>query len=310
MQNRPEISVVVPTYKRPELLAMCLTSLAHQHLDASRFEVVVVDDGSGSETAAVVQAAEIELPSLQHFELASNQGPAAARNAGIAAASAQLVLLLDDDIVASPHLLSSHIAFHAGRDERLGVVGLVEWLPGLAINPFMKWLDTSDVQFAYATMTEGRLEHPWEAFYTCNVSLHRDLVVAAGGFDERFPYPAYEDTELAVRLAKLGFQLEYKPQALAWHAREMTVDGFCDRMRKVGEAAVILTDLQPDFPVLPPTGPVGETGWRRLVARLLPLAASLARTDSLRARYYQSRLNVAYQQGVIAGRQKLSLQSD
>ncbi|HVU73319.1 MAG TPA: glycosyltransferase [Mycobacteriales bacterium] len=245
--SAPAISVLVPTYRRPELLRMCVTSLVAQRVPAGTVEIVVVDDASGDETTAVLGELQAQVPGLIALTQHENRGPAAARNAAVAASSGSLLLFVDDDVVAHEDLVATHLALHADGDEKAGVVGLVEWLPTLDITRFMRWLDTTDLQFSFHTrLRAGPLPHPADAFYTCNLSMQRTMFDIAGGFDERFPYPAYEDIELALRLAQHGFVLSYRPEALAWHARPVTLAQFRARMVKVGESAELLRRTHPD----------------------------------------------------------------
>ena len=89
-------TVVVPTRDRPAALRRCLAALAAQR--NVTLDVVIVDDGSVAE-AAVAAIAEGFGARLVRLE---GVGPAAARNAGVAAASADRILLLDDDCVPQP----------------------------------------------------------------------------------------------------------------------------------------------------------------------------------------------------------------
>jgi GT2 family glycosyltransferase len=298
----PRISVVVPTYKRPELLAKCLESLRTQDLPGEAYEVVVVDDGSGDGTEAVLMEHARTWPALRWFTQAKNRGPAAARNRGVAEATSPLILFIDDDIVATPDLLRRHLEFYDTNDgNALGVVGHVQWHPELPVTDFMRWLDGTNLQFAFETMVAGPVEHPWEAFYTCNLSLPRRLLEEAGFFDERFPYPAFEDIDLGLRLARLGFRLTYVPSARAWHSRAVTLEVFCRRMRTVGESAVLLREAQPDLPIDMPLHAQLPSRWQRSKARLLPTAIALTGSDELRRRYFQHQVNTAFAEGVSAG---------
>lgn len=298
-----EISVVVPTFRRPELLGRCLRSLACQSTPAPVYEVVVVDDGSGDDTARVLEAAP-EGPRLRWESLAENRGPAGARNRGVDLAEGRWILFLDDDMVAPEGLVAEHLRWLSAGDDRLGVVGLVDWWPQLEVSPFMRWLDAGDAQFAFSAMSEGPVEPPSRAFYTCNVSLSRRLLLEVGGFDERFPYPAYEDTELAVRLTEAGFRLEYRPSALAWHARAVTLADFTARMTKVGEAAVLLSRMHPGLAGAVDLEGPRASGWRK-GARAAALALGpLLERSPLRERYYQQAVNAAFCAGVDRGRSR------
>ncbi|MBV9486977.1 MAG: glycosyltransferase family 2 protein [Frankiaceae bacterium] len=285
----PMISVVIPTYERPDLLRRCLAALAAQDLAPDRFEVVVVDDGSGPEVRTVLEEASTRSPQLRWLAQATNQGPAAARNLGVAEARGDLILFMDDDIVATPSLVRDHVELHdRANDPTLGVIGRVAWHPDLQITPFMRWLDTTSHQFAYETwMREGPIAKPWEAFYTCNLSLHRALFETTGGFNETFPFAACEDTELGYRLWKNGFHLEYRPAVLGWNARPITLSVFRKRMEKAGESLVILERLQPELQTMTVGEPEGPTPARGHAEKLRTLVMERGRLDKLRGAIYQ-----------------------
>ena len=288
-----QLSVVIPTYRRPELLRRCLDALIAQDLAADRFEIVVVDDGSGDATSDVLAAASGAVNALTQ---PVNAGPAAARNRGIDAASGDLVLFLDDDVVAAPNLLSTHLALHeAAGDPTLGILGRVDWHASIEPTPFMRWLDRSGLQFAYDTwLREGPVDPPYAAFYTANLSIPRDLLVAEGGFDERFPYAAFEDMELAFRLTKRGFRMDYRPQAQAFHTRAMALPDFSARMTKVGESAELMRQAAPEFPL--DDGQLRDQDVGRLELLRRRLAARTG-NDAALARYYWAAVGRAYARG-------------
>ena len=118
-----EISVVIPTYNRLPILGDCIAALEEQTLNRARYELIVVDDGSTDGTPAAL-AAHSGLAVICQLR---NRGPAAARNAGIHAASGTYVLFLDDDIIARPQLLEQHLTIHAqerGEGAHPGRTGL------------------------------------------------------------------------------------------------------------------------------------------------------------------------------------------
>jgi len=294
-----ELSVVVPTYRRPALLERCLTSLWVQTLDADRYEVIAVDDGSGDETADVLREAA-RTSNVRPIIQPENRGPAAARNRGVAEARGALICFIDDDVVAAPDLLAQHLRFHAqAGDERLGVLGRIHWEPHLRVTSFMRWLDRSGLQFGYDTwLREGAVDPPYAAFYTANLSMSRQLLLDAGGFDERFPYPAYEDMELAYRLAERGFRLDYRPAAVGFHARAIDLRTFCQRMTHVAEAAALLRAVQPDFPIDEEPVQCGAVRRRdRLALGLQSVVARPLGRDRVLDRHYRAKIAAAYQAG-------------
>lgn len=301
----PRMSVIVPTYRRPALLAQCLAALAAQDAEAGAFEVVVVDDGSGDGTGDVLRRYEATLPALTWRSQPTNRGPAAARNEAVRLAAGELLLFIDDDIVASPSLVASHLQSHESTSDREGVLGYVDWLPTLEVTPFMRWLDSTTFQFAYQELKPGRLPHPADAFYTCNLSMRRRLFDAVGGFDERFPYPAYEDTELACRLADKGFTLDYRPEALAWHARAITLREFEQRMGRVAESAVLWQQSAHDLSIsVEGLADAARPWWRHALLRMLaPLPFRVAGRD-LRSNYYWSVIGRGYARGLARAAQR------
>lgn len=286
------LSVVIPTYQRAALLDRCLSALVTATAVAD-VEVVVVDDGSTDDTAAVLQRYADRLP-LTALVQPRNAGPAAARNRGVQAARADLVLFLDDDVVVTPDLLEMHLALHAeAGDPLLCILGRVDWHPDLTVTPFMRWLDRSGLQFAYETwLREGPVDPPYAAFYTANLSVRRDLLMRVGGFDERFPYPAYEDMELAFRLSQQGLRMEYRPAALAWHARAIDLATFRRRMQMVARSAALLGRAAPDFP-LDDSDLLGRDR-RRRDRWLLAARAALLRREKDRAEHFWAQIGHAY----------------
>src|SRR5688500_17457360 len=109
------ISVVVPTYKRPELLRRCIEALLRQDIDPCSFEVVVADDGPWPCTRDIVAALAIDtLVPLRYVPVTATQGPAAARNAGWRAAKAPILAFTDDDCIPEPDWLRHGLAAFDG----------------------------------------------------------------------------------------------------------------------------------------------------------------------------------------------------
>ena len=94
----PNVSVIIPTHNRPHLLARAVESA---RLAGSDVEVIVVDDASTDETAAVCQG----LEGIKYIRLDRNQGVAGARNVGILASTAKYIAFLDDDDLRLPSTL-------------------------------------------------------------------------------------------------------------------------------------------------------------------------------------------------------------
>jgi hypothetical protein len=238
--------------------------------------------------------------------------PALVPLVGVRLARSDLILFLDDDVEAAPDLLETHLRFHdAASDPSAGLLGRVDWHTSLDITPFMRWIDRSGLQFSYDTwMQPGPIDPPYGAFYTANLSMSRTLFDEVGGFDERFPYPAYEDIELAWRLAAQGFRLEYRPEAQVFHTRAIDLATFRRRMARVAESAVLLDAVQPDFPVTPDHTPERwrvPTRWERFRRSMM---LKMNDDESRRERYFRGEIALAYRQGLERGRARLQERID
>jgi GT2 family glycosyltransferase len=243
----PRLSVVIPTFRRPDALPRTLAALERQTVPPGDFEVLVVDDPVEDDAAAVAAsvAAARRPYAVEHLHRGA-RGVSAARNAGWRAARAELVLFLGDDILADPSLLAEHLAWHERRpEETAGVLGAVRWADGLRVTPFMRWLERG-VQFDYASIPGE--EASWAHFYTANVSVKRALLERAGGFDEAgFPF-LYEDLELGRRLADHGLRLFYNRRASAGHLHASDVEDWRRRMAATAEAERRWVARRPEMP--------------------------------------------------------------
>lgn len=113
----PFVSVVIPAYNAAALIERCIESVVTQS-GSFAVELIVVDDGSTDETVPIVQRFAHERISLIRQE---NQGPAAARNAGLEKATGRYVAFLDADDYWRPGFLQKTVAFLDARPEVVAV---------------------------------------------------------------------------------------------------------------------------------------------------------------------------------------------
>ena len=107
------VSVVVPTFKRPTLLARCLEALLAQDFAPIEYEVIIVDDAVSDQTRCQVEQyakrAEMEGHTIRYFAATNSHGPAAARNIGLYAAYGEIIAFTDDDCIPSPGWLKAGV---------------------------------------------------------------------------------------------------------------------------------------------------------------------------------------------------------
>jgi len=204
------ISVIVPTFNRRELVRRTLDTLFAQSLPPSRFEIIVVVDGSTDGTAEALSS----LRPACRFRVIEqeNRGLAGARNTGFRAAETNLLLFLDDDMLCDSGLVAAHVAAHrAGvRIAAFGAIFLSpDSRPSVAAECFNREIGAFHLD--HKALADASL-HEDEAVFS-NSSIPRALLAEAGGFDESFRMR--EDLELAVRLFRSGVQARYIPDAVA-----------------------------------------------------------------------------------------------
>jgi glycosyltransferase involved in cell wall biosynthesis len=240
----PVISVVIPTRNRAQLLAAMLDSLEQQTIELDRFEVVVVDDGSIDGTPDVCR--DRARCGLIRYRRVSHGGIAQAKNFGLLAARAPIVLFLDDDDLAAPELLERHRLAHAGHGEPgLAVLGYTTWWPELEITPVMSYItDVGHLLFAYPLLNEERML-PYHCFWGGRSSCKREFLLAHGIFDPEFT-TIIEDIELAYRLRDAGFAVLYDRTAVTYMARPITYREFCERCQRRGRALARFFELHPE----------------------------------------------------------------
>src|SRR5262245_31982511 len=197
-------SVVTPTYRRRDSLRRVLDGLADQEWPRDALEVVVVSDGG--DDGSVEMARDFPMPFPLRVLEQANQGPAAARNLGVANASHRFVLFLDDDVVPAPNLVAEHARAHGGRDDRVVLGPLLE--PPARLQPWVRW-EARRLAEQYRAMEAGEwAPTPWQ-LYTGNASILAEHVRSAGGFDAA--YRRAEDVELGFRLERLGCTFVFNP---------------------------------------------------------------------------------------------------
>ena len=186
---------MIATRDRPAELAACLGALDRQDA-AAPFQVVVVDDGS---------APPARVPAHVRVVRTEGVGPGQARNAGIRAATGDVILFTDDDVVVEPEWIARALAHLEAHPEHAGVEGAVRSPPW---DPLYE-----------SSLETAEPGHRW----TCNVAYRREVLLAVGGFAAGFPAAHCEDRDLGLRVAARA-PIGFEPRMLVTHTpRALTV---------------------------------------------------------------------------------------
>ena len=199
----PRVSVIIPHYNMPEALARCLASVKAQQFDGA-VEIIVVDNGSRRTPEAVLAA----HPEVRYL-VETTAGPGPARNAGVAAARAPVLLFIDADCRAGPGWLAAAVAAVeaggnravVGGDVRIDVVDPARLTP----------VEAYESVFAY----RQRLYIEKQGFSgTGNLAMHRDVHANVGPFAG---IAFAEDRDWGQRAIAAGYRPVYVPDMRIYH---------------------------------------------------------------------------------------------
>ena len=232
----PRVSVIIPTVNRAKLLQICIESLERQTISRETYEIVIVDDGSTDETPLIAQTLA-ERGGVKYVRIPAS-GIAAAKNAGIQAASGSLVLFADDDDIADGALVEEHLKCHEKHpEEHIATLGYLTWDQNLRQTPIMKLIG----DFGFDEMPEDHIfnfEFYWGGLSSCK----RSFLLARGLFDPGFT-TIIEDIELAYRI---GLSVVFNRRAISRMIRPITFDAFCNRCVRQGRALQRFSGLHRD----------------------------------------------------------------
>jgi cellulose synthase/poly-beta-1,6-N-acetylglucosamine synthase-like glycosyltransferase len=196
-------SIVIPAHNADKTLSDTLIALKHQSISPADYEVIVVDDGSTDETAALAHrfgANCINQP---------NRGPAAARNNGVRVAQGDIILFTDADCIPDWDWIRQ-MTLPFQNERAVGVKGAYR---------------TRQTELA-ARFAQAEFEDRYDLLKkvaaidmvdTYSAAFRREIFITIGLFDESFPVANNEDTELSYRLCAAGYLLEFNPRALVYH---------------------------------------------------------------------------------------------
>jgi GT2 family glycosyltransferase len=247
----PRVTVVVPTHNGARWLARCLDSL--EQLRYPDYEVVVVDDGSTDATPAIATRHGVRLLRQER-----NGGLSRARNAGVSAATGDIVAFIDDDATADPDWLF----FLVTAMERTGAVAC----GGPNLPPPDEGFVGQCVACApgnptHVLLTDDLAEH----IPGCNMAFRVSALQRIGGFDPTHR-AAGDDVDVCWKLQVAGERIAFSPAAVVWHKRRPTVRAFLRQQWGYGVAEADLARRYPErFNTL------GYLVWRgRIYARAAP----------------------------------------
>ena len=205
----PSLSVIIPVCNGEQSIEDCLASVFASTYRS--YEVIVVDDGSSDRTGEILQ----RFPALV-IRFDRNLGPAAARNAGAAAANAPLLLFLDADIIVPPSFLGTLVERIGARSELAALFCCY----------------TKETRPENTCSRFKNLVHHWthkqaleEAVTFCGGFgiVRREVFVELGGFDASCRY--LEDIDFGYRMHLAGYRIGVAKDLQVTHTKHYSLAG-------------------------------------------------------------------------------------
>jgi O-antigen biosynthesis protein len=229
-ERLPRVSVVVCSHNGARTISDCLEGL--RRVNYPDFEVIVVDDGSTDDTAAIARqfgTRVIQTP---------NRGLSNARNTGLAAATGEVVAYLDDDAWPDPDWLL-HLVTALSADGCAGAGG--PNLPPAGDGAIADCVANAPGGPSHVLLSDHIAEH----VPGCNLALWKARLQEIGGFDPQFRV-AGDDVDIGWRLQQQGWQLAFAPAAVVWHHRRNSMRAYWRQQVGYGKADALLQDKWPE----------------------------------------------------------------
>ena len=237
VKEKTSFSIVMPTFQRRDLVCDAVRALGALNYDGE-CEVIVVIDGSTDGTAAALS--QLSCPaSLQVIEQ-ENRGAAHARNRGAADAKGEILLFLDDDMIAEPNLLTEHArSYSEGADAVLG---------DFPVEPGSRPGFLSD---SIAEKKAWARKAPISAYdvFTGHLSVRRGVFQELSGFDERFTSGGkYGNEDIDFGLALVArYDVRYNPRAICHQRSIVGPREYMRRARRTANADLEFATKHPQL---------------------------------------------------------------
>jgi glycosyltransferase involved in cell wall biosynthesis len=233
-------SIVIPTFNRPDILKKTLDCLEKQDCSFS-YEVIVVDDCSAIPLHEL-GFGEGKRANWKLLRNEENLGRAATRNRGIRESRGEYILMIDDDIWASPGLLQAHYQ----TQKRISGGVVIGAIPPAKEVDDIVWNRYIKRRFDRIHFRLQDVDLDYGLFLTGNVSTPTGVIKDLAGFDERFKDYSFEDTDMGYRLHKAGVRFSHAPEAIGYHMFSENLESLCQKAYQMGRSSYIFVKMHPN----------------------------------------------------------------
>ncbi|MBN2281898.1 MAG: glycosyltransferase [Candidatus Marinimicrobia bacterium] len=252
-------SIIVPSFNRSGELVELIESFNALEIDKSKFEVIIVDDGSTDETEKLIENFIHRMTFQIRFFKRDHEGPGPARNFGMAQAAGEYFLFIDSDCIADKNWLKElEKAIESEKPDAFG--GPDGVLPNFT--PLQKAIDYSMTSFLTTGGMRGHSKKKLAKYYprSFNMGIKRTIYETLGGMGT---LRHGQDLEFSRRIVASGAKVIPIPDAKVYHKRRTSLKKFFRQMFNWGVARINLTMLDQGIlePLhfIPAIGSVGYT---------------------------------------------------
>jgi GT2 family glycosyltransferase len=203
------VSVIICTYNRGRYLARCLDSIKKQTYP--NYEIIIVNGPSNDDTEMVLQ----RYDNVKTIRQKTMNGLSFARNLGIVASKGDIIAFIDDDAVADKDWIRFLVQGYSDSSVG-GVGGLVLSPDGIKVQFDNGVIDKCGISDPIRPMGKKAKPDEFNIFMGTNCSFRRSVIDSVGGFDPYFRY-YHDESDLCVRIIKIGFKLVYSPESCVFH---------------------------------------------------------------------------------------------
>lgn len=221
--SRKLVSILIPSWRRPDLLQSCLSSLARQTLAAEEYEIIVIENQAQPEPSAGIPAP----PRVRVISLAENLGTTGSINRGLRQSSSEFVLLLNNDVELEPGfvqalmsvlLKNTQCGFATGKLLNARRRNILDGAGDAVLR------GGGAYRLGHDDDDSGQFEQATAVIAGCGAATlyRRSVLEQIQGLDEDF-FAYLDDVDLGLRAHLAGFTGIYTPEAVAYHLGSATL---------------------------------------------------------------------------------------
>ncbi len=237
-----KVSIVIPTYNRPNKLIETIYALEKQTFSKNNFEIIIVDDGSNRDF--IGKRFDIKKAANIKYIRQKKSGPASARNLGVKNASGDIICFCDDDCIPGKDWLTKTLQAHY-EFPNIPVIGGKTYVAQRNFKAIVSQFFTNNAMWSISKCGKKRLIF----FPTSNVTIKKS-VFERDLFNPNMKYSGGEDLEFFWRLYQHGIKFLYLENITVQHNRDTSFKNFIKQPLIYGKGNMWVQKIYPQHPAL------------------------------------------------------------